>query len=75
MFKWINAKDRLPNDRDHIIMVTNSDQIYSGRGRVFNRNLFPKNVKASLVYKGIKLVEGHYTHWMLLPTPPERDQE
>jgi len=65
MFKWINAKTELPNDSDHIIMVDDSDQIYSGRGRVFNNRI---KVRES--------GDGRFdvcTHWMLLPEPPVRD--
>ncbi len=65
MFKWINAKDRLPEDSDHIIMVNNSDQIFSGRGVVFNKKL---NFNQDPLY-----FREYYTHWMLLPTPPVRD--
>ena len=65
MFKWINAKDRLPEDSDHIIMVNNSDQIFSGKGGVFNKKL---NLNQDPLY-----FREYYTHWMLLPTPPVRD--
>jgi hypothetical protein len=65
MFKWINAKDRLPEDNDHIIMVNNSDQIFSGMGRLFNKKL---NLNQDPLY-----FREYYTHWMLLPTPPFRD--
>jgi hypothetical protein len=65
MFKWINAKDRLPEDSDHIIMVNNSDQIFSGKGGVFNKKVNRK--------QGEFYLKEYYTHWMLLPTPPVRD--
>lgn len=70
MFKWINAKDSLPEDSDHIIMVNNTDQIFSGRGVVFNKKLF--NKKLNLNQDPLYFRE-YYTHWMLLPTPPVRE--
>ena len=67
MFKWINAKDKLPEDSDPIIMVNNSDQIFSGRGVVFNKKL---NLNQDPLY-----FREYYTHWMLLPTPPVRGKK
>ena len=65
MFKWINAKTELPKDTDHIIMCTGDDQIYSGTGMVFNRNLKPRDA-------GLGFKSAYYTYWMLMPTPPAK---
>ena len=67
MFKWINAKDRLPEDTDNIVMVDNYDVMYSSKGCFFKQH---PNSSDNYFWGADK----HFTHWMLLPTPPSRDE-
>ena len=63
MSEWISAKDELPVDNAGILMVTNKGNIHFGKGCVFNKKIKARDV-------GHGFVSGYYTHWMLLPEPP-----
>lgn len=59
---WISVTVQLPEDTDHIIMLNESGERFSGRGKVLKANLNqpePTHGKTT-----------RYTHWQLMTEAP-----
>lgn len=60
---WIKTSDKLPGDKDPILMYTNTGQMFSGRGVVLKSKLEPRK-------SGGGIVSDYYTHWQPMPGKP-----
>ncbi len=59
---WVSVTVQLPEDTDHINMLNESGERFSGRGKVLKANLNqpePTHGKTT-----------RYTHWQLMPEAP-----
>ena len=71
--EWVSVEERLPEESDGMVLFTNGRAVTSGYRNHMFRMSGEEGIYAPAIRKG-----GGYmrvTHWMLLPAPPEGEED
>lgn len=67
MAEWISAKDRLPEEREDVVIIIRLD------GCNYYRVGWWRGENVEWMQAGLGLVDGTVTHWMPLPEAPKEE--
>lgn len=71
MSEWISVKDRLPENENEMVLVTDGKTVITG----FRNWMYRSEPDSRLFVPGLKMGGGcmEVTHWMPLPEPPSKN--
>ena len=70
MSKWISVKDRLPDEDEKILFLTNNKQYRLGK-RMCKYWVCDNDASSN---SAVAYITSEITHWMSLPEPPKEEQ-